>query len=316
MAECDIYALKIDEEFKNLIAPLSQDERKQLEENLLQNGCREPLCVWNRTILDGHNRYEICTRHQIPYKIAHIFLRNREEAIAWICANQLGRRNLTEGLRRYLIGKRYKMEQIIGAHNAARVNQSTRKAVRSKMLTEPLFEDTDCRTRERFAKEYRISLATVHKYGTFANAIDSLSRVEPALAPKILSGQIKISQENILALARLSPSDIRRVSTELAQGDAGYSDTRDIVPNKKKAKKQDYLPLPEISVKNMPAYDPDAGILSLAFTIPSWISSIEQTHTSADFTGGSPNARRRLENELNCLQSAVDSLLSTVKEEK
>ena len=316
MTEYDIYSLKIDEEFKSLIPPLLPDERNQLEENLLQDGCREPICVWNKTILDGHNRYEICTRHQIPFKIVHIFLRSREEAIAWICANQLGRRNLTDESRRYLIGKRYKMEQIIGAHNAVGTNQYTRKEVRPKMLTEPLFEESSCRTRNRLGKEYRISHATVDKYGIYANAIDSLSRVEPELKPKILSGQIKISQENILELSRLPPSDIRLMISELTEGDAGYSDTRNIVPKRRKSKKQDYLPLPEISVKNMPTYDPDAEILSLVFTIPSWVSSIERTRSSSDFTEVSSSVRQRLENELSRLQSTVDAALSAVKEEK
>ena len=316
MTQNDIYTLKIDTEFKNLIPPLSSDERKQLEENLIQDGCREPLCVWNKTILDGHNRYEICTHHQIPFKIVHIFLRSREEAVAWICANQLGRRNITDESRRYLIGKRYKMEQIIGAHNAVGTNQYTRKEVRPKMLTEPLFEETACRTRERLGKEYRISHATVDKYGTYADAIDSLSRVDSELAPQRLSGQIKSSPENMLELSRLSPSDIRRVSLELTKGDAGYSDTRNIVPKRQTAKKQEYTSLPEISVKNMPEYDPDAEILSLVFTIPSWISSIERTRSSADFTEISSNARQRLEYELSRLQSAVDTVLSTVKEEK
>jgi len=314
MTEYDIYALKIDEEFKNYIPPLSSDERKQLEENLLQDGCREPICVWNKTILDGHNRYEICTRHQIPFKIVHIFLRSREEAIAWICANQLGRRNLTDESRRYLIGKRYKMEQIIGAHNAVGTNQYTRKEVRPKMLPEPHFEESACRTRYRLGKEYRISHATVEKYRIYADAIDTLSRVEPELKPKILSGQIKISQDNTLELSRLPPSDVRRMSAELAEGDVSYSGSRNIVPKRKKLRKQDYLPLPEISVKSMPTYDPDAEMLSLVFTIPSWVSSIERARSSADFSEVSSSARQRLENELSRLRSAVDAVLSAVKE--
>ena len=187
MSEYDIYTLKVDEEFKNLIPPLSPDERKQLEENILQDGCREPLCVWNKTILDGHNRYEICTRHHLPFKIVHIFLKSREEAVAWICVNQLRRRNITDESRRNLIGKRYKMEQIIGAHNAVGTNQYTRKEVRPKMLTEPLFDETACRTRERLGKEYRISHATVDKYGRYDNAIKSSSKVEPELTHKLLS---------------------------------------------------------------------------------------------------------------------------------
>lgn len=103
MAEQRIYKLKVDSDFKQLIPPLSKDELQQLEKNILRDGCREPLCVWNNTILDGHNRYAICTHKQIPFTIRHIFLKNREEAIAWICANQLGRRTWLCGSHAYRI---------------------------------------------------------------------------------------------------------------------------------------------------------------------------------------------------------------------
>ena len=32
----------------------------KLEDNLLQDGCREPISLWEGIILDGHHRYEIC----------------------------------------------------------------------------------------------------------------------------------------------------------------------------------------------------------------------------------------------------------------
>ena len=59
----------IDAEFKSLIPPLSSEERSQLEENLLKEGCRDPLVVWreNNILLDGHNRFEICTHHNIHF---------------------------------------------------------------------------------------------------------------------------------------------------------------------------------------------------------------------------------------------------------
>jgi hypothetical protein len=109
MAEQGIYNLKINAGYKCLIPPLSSEELQQLEQNLIRDGCREPLCVCNNTILDGHNRYEICTRLQIPFTIQRIYLKSCEEATAWICANQLGRRNITDETRKYLIGKRYIM---------------------------------------------------------------------------------------------------------------------------------------------------------------------------------------------------------------
>ena len=61
-------SLKLDAEFQALIAPLMADERSQLESNLVAEGCRDALVVWNGILLDGHNRFEICTRLGIRYK--------------------------------------------------------------------------------------------------------------------------------------------------------------------------------------------------------------------------------------------------------
>ena len=105
--------LLIDPEFRDLIPALQESERKILEENLIKEGCRDPIAIWNGVILDGHNRYEICTRLGIPFEVRERHFDNREEAIIWICANQLGRRNISEETRRYLIGKRYEAEKVI-----------------------------------------------------------------------------------------------------------------------------------------------------------------------------------------------------------
>ena len=75
--------LKIDEDFKNLIRPLSQDEYLQLEANLLLDGCREPITTWNGIIVDGHNRYEICKKHNIPFNVQPKEFDCREEVIIW-----------------------------------------------------------------------------------------------------------------------------------------------------------------------------------------------------------------------------------------
>lgn len=87
--------LQINKEFKELIPPLSADEYKQLEENILTDGCREPLVIWNSTIVDGHNRYNICTENDIPFDTVEKNFNGREEVIHWIILNQFGRRNLT-----------------------------------------------------------------------------------------------------------------------------------------------------------------------------------------------------------------------------
>ena len=97
--------LKIDPEFQSQIPPLTDDEFKQLEENILKEGkLLSPLIVWNNTLVDGHNRYAILQKHpEIYFSTMPLRFENREEAIAWICRNQLGRRNLSPEQKRYLL---------------------------------------------------------------------------------------------------------------------------------------------------------------------------------------------------------------------
>ena len=104
--------LKIDPEFQSQIPPLTDDEFKQLEENILKEGkLLSPLIVWNNTLVDGHNRYAILQKHpEIYFSTMPLRFANREEALAWICKNQLGRRNLTPEQKKFLIGKQYSVE--------------------------------------------------------------------------------------------------------------------------------------------------------------------------------------------------------------
>ena len=87
--------LKTDPEFKSLIPPLTDEEYQQLTGNLIKEGCRDALITWNGTIIDGHNRYEICNYHKIEFRTEERNFQNRDEAKEWIIRNQFGRRNLT-----------------------------------------------------------------------------------------------------------------------------------------------------------------------------------------------------------------------------
>jgi len=97
-------AIIIDPEFKALIPPLTGDERRDLEASLKADGCISPLVVWyeHHILLDGHNRHELCRKHDIECEVHEIVLDSREAAKAWIIRNQLGRRNLNESQRALL----------------------------------------------------------------------------------------------------------------------------------------------------------------------------------------------------------------------
>ncbi len=62
------FQMRINPKFKSLIPPLSQEEYSQLEANILSDGCRDPLVSWNGFLVDGHNRYQICSNHNIEFE--------------------------------------------------------------------------------------------------------------------------------------------------------------------------------------------------------------------------------------------------------
>ena len=88
--------MKIKEEFRKLIPPLTQDEFNQLEANCISEGIRDAIITWNDYIIDGHNRYEIAKKHKIEFTIEEKEFDSEEDVIIWMCNNQLGRRNLPE----------------------------------------------------------------------------------------------------------------------------------------------------------------------------------------------------------------------------
>jgi N6-adenosine-specific RNA methylase IME4/ParB-like chromosome segregation protein Spo0J len=88
--------IKINEDFKRLIPALTQEEYKQLEDNILKEGIREKIITWNGYIIDGHNRYEIATRWNLDYQTESKYFESENEAKIWMILNQLGRRNLMD----------------------------------------------------------------------------------------------------------------------------------------------------------------------------------------------------------------------------
>lgn len=87
--------LQINEGFQKLIPPLSSEELVALEESVRKEGCRDPLVVWNGTIIDGHHRYAICHKHNISFNtIDRSELETELDVKLWMINNQFSRRNL------------------------------------------------------------------------------------------------------------------------------------------------------------------------------------------------------------------------------
>ena len=104
--------LKINKEFQSLIPPLSSEELAGLEQSLLSEGCRDPLVVWNNTIIDGHHRYAICCKYDIVFQtVEKTELESELDVKIWMIKNQFNRRNLPIETRLALAYKFKEFEQ-------------------------------------------------------------------------------------------------------------------------------------------------------------------------------------------------------------
>lgn len=88
--------IKIDPEFESFLPALSEQEFKELEQNLVRDGVREPLVTWCGLLIDGHNRWKVIQKHSLLYETRENHgLNSRAEVKKWQYDNQNGKRNLT-----------------------------------------------------------------------------------------------------------------------------------------------------------------------------------------------------------------------------
>ena len=205
--------LKIDPEFQSQIPPLTDDEFKQLEENILKEGkLLSPLIVWNNTLVDGHNRYTILQKHpEICFSTMPLRFENREEAVAWICRNQLGRRNLSPEQKRYLLGKQYEAEK-----KAAKIFRGNQYTLAKKSGGDHGDNhNSGKKTCDRIAEENGVSRASVLRASHYTRGIDIADNLSPGIKQKVFSGEVKFTNEEMSKLVLSSPDKRQDVFAEI-----------------------------------------------------------------------------------------------------
>lgn len=208
-------SLKIDPEFSAQILPLSFEELQQLEMNMIRDGkLTDPIIVWNKTILDGHNRYNILRKHSfIEYEIKEMEFSSRQEALIWICNHQLGRRNLTPERRKYLIGKRYEAEKQVSQN---RVNQYTSAKKNATDQNDPCQNKSGSHiTRQRIANETGTSEGYVQRAEKYMNGVEAADEAAPGAREEILNGKIKAADREICAIAKAPKEQRPEIVAEL-----------------------------------------------------------------------------------------------------
>lgn len=159
--------------FKDSIPPLSKDEYSGLKQSLLKEGCRDSLLVWGDVLIDGHNRYEICTENKISYKTQPIEFNSDEEALDWIDKNQLSRRNLTPDQMSLIRGRIYNRQK--KSHGGDRNSSVQNEHLKSS---------------EKLAQQFGVSASTIRRDAESATMLENY----PEQAAKIMKGELTKGQ--------------------------------------------------------------------------------------------------------------------------
>ena len=182
--------LTIDDEFKNLIQPLTESEFKQLEDDVLQNGIINPVIVIrdeasnNFTIIDGHHRHQIATKHSLSIPLREMKFSSRDDVEFWIVKNQFARRNLSTFSKALLV---LKMKPVI----SKRAKENQLAALKQNTVDRSVrFDQTvdGVNTRTIMAEMAGVSIGQMTKIELIANEASN------EMKQAILNGDLSINK--------------------------------------------------------------------------------------------------------------------------
>ena len=163
--------ITINEELRSFIDPLTHNEHAALERSLLAEGCRDALVLWGEVLIDGHNRYEICSKHNIAFRtVQNTSFASLDDVMLWMIDNHLARRSVSDYQRGVLALRK---KDIV----AARVAQRAAEPETARAADAPSApESPPWNTREDVAKAARVS----------SNTISQIERIQKAATPQLV----------------------------------------------------------------------------------------------------------------------------------
>lgn len=174
------------DELKDLLPPLSEEEFAGLEASILAHGCISPVVMWDDVIVDGHNRFKICEKHQIPIKTKTLPFDSLDDAKLWAWQHQEHRRNLTP-YQRTEIALKFKDAIRAQARKNMSLGGSKPKTQQEGMSTLTPLPETN--TRNELAKIANVSTGTISKAEYLQNHADAATKA------KLRTGETTINKE-------------------------------------------------------------------------------------------------------------------------
>jgi len=196
------FNIKVIKDLSEFIVSLSTEEFAQLEKNILQEGCRDPLIVWEHgnehILIDGHNRYRICKKHDVSFNIELKHFNNIDDVKVWMLNNQMGRRNLTPDQLSYYRGLKY-------------LNLKKKKGGYANVIAQG---DTEPSTSKLLSLEFKISESTIKRDAKFATGLNIIALSNIGLKNKILKGEVKVNKADLQILSKHTNPDSLIIKNE------------------------------------------------------------------------------------------------------
>lgn len=175
--------ITVNEELLAYIDPLTPDEHEALERSLLAEGCRDALVLWGEVLVDGHNRYGICSKHGIPFQtVQNTRFTSLDEVHLWMIDQHLGRRSVSDFQRGVLaLRKKDILAARVPLPPGEAASAEPAPSTPTPAAPEPLT------SREALAKAARIS----------SNTISQIEKIQKSATPELVaavkSGTISIN---------------------------------------------------------------------------------------------------------------------------
>ncbi len=199
----------IQEEFRTLIPPLSQEEYQKLEQNIITDGCRDSLILWDNDseyiLIDGHNRFKICTENNIKFNVYLVKFANADAAKDWMLDNQLGKRNISDETKSYLRGMQYTREKKKLGENQFTMEKTANTPAKS--------------TAERLGEVHKVSEQTIKRDEKYAIILNKVTKENKNLRWNILNKTIPISKNIIMSWGEESDEQLEEFGRLLENGE-------------------------------------------------------------------------------------------------
>jgi len=194
--------IKVLPDIEEFIPALSEEEYRQLEINIKEDGCRTPLVLWKQDkeyiMVDGHNRYKICQKLNKDFRIeVRKDFKDVDDVKEWMLANQFGRRNLTKIQIAKIRGMHYnQMKNKLGGYD------NIEKGKESKVQNAPSIEDAN-NTAQKVGNLHKVNPSTIKRDAMIAIGLEKLSKNNPRLEREILTGNVKVNKVHLQKLGKL-----------------------------------------------------------------------------------------------------------------